>query len=112
MRPNCNRSGPILVAAAAFFSFGLSDANADQQSVVTAEVGSFECSEMAFEVAYQTSPRFISWLLERPELIAQIAAAEGRAVPDMLKATTFVNGEINNGRKTGEQLGLAGGGGE
>lgn len=68
-----------LAGATALFLLNLPDVIAQQHPKVAPEVSVAECPEIAFEVAYQTSPRFISWLLERPALIAQIAAAEEAA---------------------------------
>lgn len=111
MRPNSNRSNHIVAAAAVLFLSNLSDGNAEQQSDVPTEASPIECSEMAFEVAYQTPPRFISWLLERPDLIAQIAATEARDAAIMLNAITVMNGKVDR-RQNVESPGLAGGGGE
>jgi hypothetical protein len=73
------RFGIALAGATTFFLLNVPDVTAQQQIKVADEVSVAECPDTAFEVAYQTSPRFISWLLERPALIAQIAAAEEAA---------------------------------
>ena len=76
MREPRKQYGITLVAAMAFGLIGLQGAVAQQAPDIVANVDAMECPEMAYEVAYETPPEFIEWLLARPEPMSVIADAE------------------------------------
>lgn len=70
--------GPALgLAALMMFAFaGIQSAVAQQVVDTAAKAGETECPEMAYETAYETSPEFIAWLLERPERMNVLSNAQ------------------------------------
>lgn len=76
MRRSYSLSSLTLSAALALALTGFHGAVAQQRTDIAANVEPMECPEMAYEVAYETSPEFIAWLLTRPERMNEIADAD------------------------------------
>lgn len=70
--------GPCLGLAVLMMSAfaGIQSAVAQQVVDTVTKAGEMECPEMAHETAYETSPEFISWLLERPERMNVLSNAQ------------------------------------
>lgn len=80
MRQTRNRSSLVLAAVTVLGLTGIHIAIAQEAPEVSVDVSASKCSGSADGIAYDTSPEFIAWLLEKPERMRPISDADLRAI--------------------------------